>query len=471
MSVRLRASSTMHTAKWLLLALLTSLLLVHAQIGHTSSPTSSELRIGIIGDQTSSSDLNKSYDVLKEGVRILSEQNVQTVLHVGDLVESTKPVNEYKADFKRATAILSNLKSPWHLTAGDHDIDPPDFQPDSKDRSRETLFKTLYGEYESKVKEKLFYSFDVNEYHVVSLNAEETLDVDPRWGDIFLAKISDDQLRWLKADLDQHQSAKAIIVFLHQPLWYNWSGWQRVHQLLKQYPVVCVIAGHFHYNQDEGEIDGIRYAIVGSTGASVKNASRDAGNVHHVTILDLKDRSLAFRIIPIGDTQPISFTSRPDMDRVQSLDQMAGGLYDFERQNPVYLKGRKLVVSCDGDDPAKLKLTPVGNPLEIPMQLKLAVSSENIGIGEARFLPNTCLNTIGDRECILPRGSRIAVANLSSVDVLPSAPLWEGALVLEGSELPKEGTRINLDVRFAFPGDKKEIYLDKRVFTSLHVCK
>src|SRR5437763_11885872 len=49
------------------------------------------IRIGIIGDQTFSPDIQASYGVLQQGVDVLAGQHLDVVLHVGDLVESTLP--------------------------------------------------------------------------------------------------------------------------------------------------------------------------------------------------------------------------------------------------------------------------------------------------------------------------------------------------------------------------------------------
>jgi hypothetical protein len=127
----------------------------------------------------------------------------------------------------------------------------------------------MYHSREPRVKPGLWHSFDVGAYHFVALNSQERLDVDPRWGDVFLSGISNEQLAWLKGDMEAHRQAKGIVIFLYQPLGYNWAWWQPVQALLRSYPVRAVIAGHFRYDQDEGEIDNIRYFVMGATGAVV----------------------------------------------------------------------------------------------------------------------------------------------------------------------------------------------------------
>ena len=102
------------------------------------------VRVGIIGDQTGTDDLRIAYEVLEAGARLIATQNVAAVLHTGDLIESSYSETEVRADFDRATAILNSIGALWHLTPGDHDVNPPEFVRDSTDRSRETLFRTLY---------------------------------------------------------------------------------------------------------------------------------------------------------------------------------------------------------------------------------------------------------------------------------------------------------------------------------------
>jgi 3',5'-cyclic AMP phosphodiesterase CpdA len=243
------------------------------------------IHIGIIGDQTFSEDIQASYGVLSQGVNMLSSKPIDVVLHVGDLVESTLPTGQVAALFSQATGILSQLPAPWCLTAGDHDVSPPVFQQDSPDHSREELFQQLYGARVPQFAIHPWYSFDQQGFHFISLYSFGSLDSDSRFGNIFLSQVYDDQFEWLQADLAAHADARAIIVWVHQPLWYHVSGWKRVHELLRQYPVAAVISGHFHYNQDVGVLDGIHYYTVGATGGFEKNGNRQAGDVDHVSIL------------------------------------------------------------------------------------------------------------------------------------------------------------------------------------------
>ena len=292
-----------------------------------------QLKIGIIGDQTGSSDLAKSYEILQNGCKTIAEYGPDLVLHVGDLIESSKTDKEIRADFKQAVGCLNSIKYksktvPWYITAGDHDVNPPnDYTPGTKNRSKEKLFLELvkkeYTKRGSKVSpDNLYYSFNYEGYHFICLFSEDNLRTDPRWGNIFMDKVLGNQYKWLKRDLQSASSSKGIIVLVHQPMWYNWTCWKKVHNLLREYSVMAVIAGHYHYNQDEGTTDGIRYLVVGSTGGIIKNASENAGGLYHVTLLTLNGREMDFELIPLTGYSNNTFTKRINMDRIQAIDTM-----------------------------------------------------------------------------------------------------------------------------------------------------
>src|SRR5258705_8903644 len=61
--------------------------------------TEPEIRIGIIGDQTFSTDLNRSYGVMAQGVQVLSGKSLDVVIHTGDLLESSASEAAVRAQF------------------------------------------------------------------------------------------------------------------------------------------------------------------------------------------------------------------------------------------------------------------------------------------------------------------------------------------------------------------------------------
>ncbi len=461
---------------WLFLlhASLAIVLLVFASEVKAQSSAKTVLKVGVIGDQTGSADIDKSYDVLRRGVDILSKENVKCVLHTGDLVESNVSPEKYRARFDEAAALLDHLGKPWSLAPGDHDVNPPfpPFVPDSADRSREKLFYELYRRRVPHLTTTLNHSFDIDGYHFIALNSQEHLSTDPRWGDIFLNKISADQITWLKNDLAKSHASKGIIVFIHQPMWYNWSNWTPVHELLRSHRALAVIAGHFHYDQDEGEIDGIRYFVVGAAGGSVKQASRDAGNVQHVTVVTIQGRKVGFRLIPIDGAEPLHATPRADMDRVQAIDVLLGELFGFGSDNSVCVKDNHLFNQNMG--PAKLSLIPVGNPIDQPVKLSLQLLSDKIDLRNSQFMPGACQQVTPDGQCILAPGTRVESSNNSLVVLnnrfAPLPPVWESGLDVKPGSTVAPGDAIQLRVRLSFEGVQGRHFVEGTAAVTIKAC-
>jgi predicted MPP superfamily phosphohydrolase len=418
-----------------------------------------ELKVGIIGDQTWSRDLTASYRIMEQGISILVEQKPDIIVHTGDMVESAAGEKEVERNFRQASGLLDKSGVPWYLVAGDHDVNPPEFRPDSPDRSRETFFLSLCRQ-RLPVKDNLYYSFDRGPFHFIVLYSGEHLHTDPRWGNVFLSRISDRQHEWLREDLEAKKNREAIIVFVHQPLWYNRSGWSRVHRLLREYPVVAVVAGHFHYNQDEAALDGIRYVVVGATGAETKNAGPEAGGIHHVTIMTLNSaRSVDFHPLAIFPPGEMAFGSRNDMDRVQALDYAMGAWEDSRKINKLHIKGNGLVNDCSSEGPARLKLGPFGNAVEVPLNITvdLRSTSPSIGLTSSSYDKKACVSA-DNRTCVMRPSFGIGVANTSSVAMDGhTPPLWEGILHLAGKVDATKGHSVGLDVGLSFSGENGKV--------------
>lgn len=381
-----------------------------------------QLKIGIIGDQTGSTDLANSYIVLQEGCQTISGSEPDIVLHVGDIVESSQSDEEIKSRFNQAVTYLNSIQRnshyvPWYITAGDHDVNPPnDYTPGTKNTEKANLFlKLVRNEYSKRsfsvLPDSLYYSFDYDDYHFICLYSEDNLRTDPRWGNIFMDKLSDEQFEWLKNDLNIISHTSGIIVFVHQPMWYNWTGWKKVHNLLKQFNVIAVIAGHFHYNQDEGSTDGIRYIVVGSTGGSIKNASENAGGMYHVTLMTINDNNgIDLQLIPLQKYSYNKFSERETMDRIQAIDMMLNAI----EWTP--------------------NVTTKGNPIDIPINIYSMIKPNNWQLWYNAVAP----------------GEGISISNLSSVELTTNGDKPPGLL----------------GMKVQFQNDKGQIFWDSIQFSS-----
>ncbi|MDD3807794.1 MAG: metallophosphoesterase, partial [Candidatus Marinimicrobia bacterium] len=286
------------------------------------NPEPDFIRIGIVGDQYGASDSVPPLPVMKQGVENLLNYHPDIMLHVGDMVESIhniKTFDDYQTLFIQAAGIMESTGLPWLIALGDHDVVPPVYQPLSSDRTRENWFMSCAKNTSLPLDSLPYYSFTLKGYHFISLYSMENLHTDPRWGSIFLNNLSDAQLTWLKKDLEAHKSAKGIVILVHHPHWYVWSNWSRVHNVLKQYNVKAVIAGHYHYDQDDGEIDGIRYLVMGATGGYVKQCDAHSGGTSMVGIIDLDKKGIKnIQLFDIPGDSLLELTPRQSMDRIQA---------------------------------------------------------------------------------------------------------------------------------------------------------
>lgn len=447
--------------------------LVSLQLSPWAAPAQASITIGIIGDQTGAADIDKAYGVLRQGVDALRNERPDVVLHTGDLVESTQTPDQIRQRFKQATTILEALQASWYMTPGDHDVNPPEFVQNSPDRSREVLFQALYGAINPLVRTNLYYSFDIVGYHFVVLNSMEALDVDPRWGNVFYSGISDAQYHWLEDDLARHTvNTKGVIVLLHHPMWYMWSNWDRVHQLLARYPTRTVIAGHFHYNQIDSRIDNIAYRVVGATGGDTKHGSANAGDLQHVTVLTINDDgSLDFRMIPLAPYAQITWTSRGIMDRIQAQDSLLGNIYNFPTDSPVYLQNGTLVTACGSNTPAKLILQQLGNADATPVGVSITVKAPGATVS-GTFGQGMCAQNIDQSSCKLNASAGVAVSNTSIVELStypPPPPLWTGVLTASNPP-PAPNTPITVDVTMSLIADNQTFNVTRSGSTKVLSC-
>lgn len=378
------------------------LLLVIAALFAGPAAGQETLRIGVIGDQTGTSDLDAAYAELERAVAAVNALDVDLVLHTGDLLESAREESVMRADWARARALLDRLDAPWFLTPGDHDVNPPERIADSPDRSREALFRSLLAQADPSAAEGFVRHRDVKGWRIIALYSHEALHADPRWGDIFLARLGEAQLSRLDTLLETAPDPGRTVVFLHQPLWYNWAGWTPVHARLAEHGVPLVIAGHTHYDQIEPALDGVTYLIVGAAGGSTKSGSPHAGALHHVTRIVLDGGAPQITMHPLSDAPAQHFTSRMVMDRVQAVAVMLSG----SRFSPD-IRPRLEGAACD-----MLVIEQMGAPIDRPLRVSAAIEGHDLA--QPVFRSGACLESAG-ASCLIPAGYGVSQSNNSSV--------------------------------------------------------
>ena len=148
------------------------------------------------------------------------------IMFTGDLTHTTDDPKERRRRLGQFKEIVSQLKvKDVHFMPGEHD--------GSLDHSQ--AFQEFFG--------ATHYTFDYKGVHFIVLDNVS----DPG------ARIGEEQLQWLSADLSRQSPDARIVVFTHRPLfdlypqwdWATRDGAQAVDILLK-HPNVTVFYGHIH---------------------------------------------------------------------------------------------------------------------------------------------------------------------------------------------------------------------------------
>lgn len=181
-------------------------------------------------------------DIFQQFINLANQENVDFTVHVGDMIHGhthSKSIlyKEWEIFFNE----ISNLKTPFYYTAGNHDL-----------TTKEGLevFKDVW-------KNKLYYSFDFKDIHFIVLNTFTNLNS--------FYTIDKEQINWLVNDLEANKN-KPTFVSLHPPLYYSdWEYWKNFHKLFIQYNVKGVFTGHNHIFNHKN-IDGINYFCINTSG-------------------------------------------------------------------------------------------------------------------------------------------------------------------------------------------------------------
>ena len=317
----------------------------------------------------------KSPEVSPIFVKLIGQVNVTSpdlVLITGDLIGGHTDQDATIAEWDAFDEAIKAFEAPVYMVVGNHDV----WSAWSK-----KVYAERYG--------PEWFSFNHKGAHFIVLSSE-----------VAGARITGQQLEWLKQDLKQNASRRPKYVFLHQPPWaydeqtmtnvsrgYSkdrdqpvHEAWMRdVHPLLKRYGVEVVFGGHWHQYIFQ-EIDGIRYVITGGAGAEVHGpqAPEWRGRFYHYLIATVrggKTHLAVARLDGIGSEEIVT----PDTWRMMRnfLKQLIPTTIRIDRgSNRLPRK-----VSCVAVNPFDKTIagelqfsTPVGSPWQItPRRILLSI--------------------------------------------------------------------------------------------------
>ena len=286
----------------LLPIILLSVFVIPESLAVEPPPERDIFTVAILGDRTSGVPEGLKY--LERAVYEINQLNPDFVMHIGDMVLGyTRDQSEWLREYEEFMTYMDKLDVPWYSAAGNHDVFSPTRDPE--DRTYEELYKKHFGQ--------LRYSFDYKNSHFVVMYTDEAMASTP--------VISSDQIAWLKEDVENTGKTN-IFIFMHKPVWRYDSNWNEVHQILKDFPVKAVIAGHFHTYQKDMNRDGIQYYIMAATGGQLYDGEELKGHFHHYNILRVEDDRFKMAVVKVGSVESDDYILADDEIRMYSV----GGL-------------------------------------------------------------------------------------------------------------------------------------------------
>ena len=174
-------------------------------------------------------DVNGTLSSTIELVNGLKEQPA-LILHTGDITHLSKP-----EEFDTAQQMLGRLRTrELHTVPGEHDV-------------ADATVTEYFNRFGKASNNKGYYSFDHAGVHFVALvNVLQAKDGGAGY-------LGEEQLAWVKQDLDARTASTPVVVFAHMPLWniYEPWGWrtsdsEALLSDLRRFGSVTVLNGHIH---------------------------------------------------------------------------------------------------------------------------------------------------------------------------------------------------------------------------------
>ncbi len=206
-------------------------------------------------------------------------------IQLGDLIQDEGLEND-RENFRNAVSVFSQTTIPFHHVVGNHD---------TVNISHKEMGELLNNEC-------LYYSFDVDDVHIVILHSYNPVPETP--GII----VPSEQMEWLKSDLNE--TDKPALIFIHHSLadqdltgnpWFAGrselaliDNRADVRELISASgKVVAVVNGHLHWNQVELH-NGIPYITVQSATENFAEDGVPANSWGEVEVSDKQFRLNVF---------------------------------------------------------------------------------------------------------------------------------------------------------------------------------
>lgn len=259
----------------------------------------STFRFAIIGDRTG----GYVGEVFEEIIDEVCLFDPDFVICVGDLIEGyTNDTLVLHAQWDTIAENVSRLPCVFYYVAGNHDIQ------NEKDRVI----------YEKRTGRRRYYSFDHLNNHFIVLDNTMTYWTAPE-------DMDDEQIEWLRADLERSSDKENIFVFYHIPTYLYVLETDTVDplaELFEQYHVTTVFTGH-HHTYAHTMYQGIEYISVGSSGGSMSTAEFARGHFYHWLFVTVRGETYEIALVEKGNVYARDVVTIRDLREIARADEEA----------------------------------------------------------------------------------------------------------------------------------------------------
>jgi len=177
----------------------------------------------------------------------------QALMLTGDVTDYGRDI-----DYKELLSVLKSFRlPPTHANMGNHDyydiwinekgqFDQAGMPHGKTDAGAREKFMKAFGY------DRVYHDFWIGDCHFILLSMEAYMVEKPEYGEG--AWYSDEQMKWLTAQMESHKDGKPAFIMIHQPLppegtpgrTHTVIRAQEFHAIMKDCPNVFVFCGHRH---------------------------------------------------------------------------------------------------------------------------------------------------------------------------------------------------------------------------------
>ncbi|WP_083904804.1 LamG-like jellyroll fold domain-containing protein [Rhodopirellula sp. SWK7] len=424
-----------------------------------SPPTGDDVfHFAIYGDRTGG--VPAGLKVLEQAVVDTNLLDPDLVMTVGDLVQGYNESDQWLEQMHEFKDIVNRLNMKWYPVAGNHDVYWRGQGP-APQGHHESNYEKHFG--------PLWYSFTHKNAGFIVLYSDEG---DPAtnlkaFNVGALQNMSDEQMAFLESALSEMKEKDHVFVFLHHPRWtgggYEGSNWSRVHQKLAAAGnVTAVFAGHIHHMRYDGEKDGIAYYALATTGGALRAEIPDAGYLHHLNLVTVRQDRISVSAIPIGAV----------IDPKQFTPEFLAEVEAAAKVRCVQTSSELIVDadgSCRGDVTMKIK-NPGSRDVDVTL-MNLPASSQNgwqstldhshfvIAGGEEKEIAFEIARSVGSMGQVAVPAVRMEIDVLTSVARV-RLPVVDSPLKISPGQVPAEYFAGNVDRCLAVTDEASAIRID-----------